>query len=149
MHRSDGDEAARHHDAGPVVLDPSTTLHEAASKMRALDSGVMPVGENDRLVGMITDRDMTVRAIAQGKSPTSPVRDAMTPDVVYCFEDDDLKSAARKMEEHQIRRLIVLDRDKRLVGIASLGDLAVHTPSDRLAGEVTEAVSEPTEPARH
>jgi CBS domain-containing protein len=132
----------------PVVLDPSTTLQEAASKMRDLDSGVMPVGENDRLVGMITDRDMTVRAIAQGRSPTSPVRDAMTPDVVYCFEDDDLKSAARKMEEHQIRRLIVLNRDKRLVGIVSLGDLAVHEPDNKLTGEVAEAVSEPGDAAR-
>ena len=134
----------------PVVIAPDTTLKDAAATMRDLDSGVVPVGEHDRLVGMLTDRDITVRATAEGKDPGStPVREVMTEKIVYCYEDDDLEAAARKMEEHQIRRLIVLDRDKRLVGIASLGDLAVHTPSDRLAGEVTEAVSEPTEPARH
>jgi CBS domain-containing protein len=131
--------------SNPVVLDPETTLREAAQKMRELDSGVMPIGENDRLVGMLTDRDITVRATADGKDPnTTPVRDVMSSEVIYCFEDDDLDAAARKMEEHQIRRLIVLNRDKRLVGIASLGDLAVHAPSDRLPGEVTEAVSEPS-----
>jgi CBS domain-containing protein len=131
--------------SNPIVLGPDTMLREAAQKMRDLDSGVMPVGENDRLVGMLTDRDITVRATADGKDPnTTPVRDVMTSDVVYCFADDDIEMAARKMEEHQIRRLIVLNRDKRLVGIASLGDLAVYAPSDRLAGEVTEAVSEPS-----
>ena len=135
--------------ADPVVLSPETPLKEAARRMRDLDSGVMPVGERDRLVGMLTDHDITVRATAEGKDPnTTPVREAMTPDVVSCFEDDDIGLAARKMEEHQIRRLIVLDRDQRLVGIASLGDLAVHAPSDRLAGEVTEAVSEPAQPER-
>ena len=71
----------------------------------------------------------------------------MTPEVVYCYEDEDARDAARKMEEHQLRRLIVLSRDKRLVGILSLGDLAVHTADDRLAGEVAEAVSEPAGPA--
>ena len=131
--------------SNPVVLGPDTMLRDAAQKMRDLDSGVMPVGENDRLVGMLTDRDITVRATADGKDPnTTPVRDVMTSDVVYCFVDDDIEMAARTMEENQIRRVIVLDRDKRLVGIASLGDLAVHAPSDRLAGEVTEGVSEPS-----
>jgi CBS domain-containing protein len=130
--------------ADPLVLSPETALREAAQNMRDLDSGVMPVGERDRLVGMLTDRDITVRATAEGKDPNStPVRDVMTSDVVYCFEDEEVEAAARKMEENQIRRLIVLNRDKRLVGIASLGDLAVYAPSDRLAGEVTEAVSEP------
>jgi CBS domain-containing protein len=131
--------------SNPLVLRPDTMLREAAQKMRDLDSGVMPVGENDRLVGMLTDRDITVRATADGKDPnTTPVRDVMTSDVIYCFADDDVELAARKMEEHQIRRLIILNRDKRLVGIASLGDLAVYAPSNRLAGEVTEAVSEPS-----
>ena len=131
--------------ANPVVLGPDTVLREAAQKMRELDSGVMPVGDNDRVVGMLTDRDITVRATADGKDPnTTPVRDVMSSEVIYCFADDDVEVAARKMEEHQIRRVIVLNRDKRLVGIASLGDLAVHAPTDRLAGEVTEAVSEPT-----
>ena len=132
-----------------LVLSPETTLKEAAQRMRDLDSGVMPVGENDRLAGMLTDRDITVRATAEGKDPNStPVREAMTPEVVYGFEDDDVREAAKKMEQHQIRRLIVLNRDERPVGIVSLGDLAVHAPDDRLPGGVTEAVSEPAEPAR-
>jgi CBS domain-containing protein len=133
----------------PVVLPPDATLKDAARRMRDLDSGVMPVGDNDRLVGMLTDRDITVRATAEGKDPNGTrVREAMSPDVVYCFEDDDVRAAAKKMEEHQIRRLIVLNRDKRLVGIVALGDIAVHAPSDRLAGEITEAVSEPADAAR-
>ena len=133
----------------PVVLRPDAPLKEAARRMRDLDSGVMPVGEGDRLVGMLTDRDITVRATAEGRDPNgTPVREVMTPDVVYCFEDDDVRAAARKMEEHQIRRLIVLNRDKRLVGIVALGDIAVHAPSDRLTGEITEAVSEPADAAR-
>ena len=85
-----------------------------------------------------------LRDHGKGKDPNgTPVREVMTPEVVYCFEDDDVRDAARKMEEHQIRRLIVLTRDKRLAGIVALGDIAVHAPSDRLAGEITEAVSEP------
>ena len=131
--------------SNPVVLRPDTMLREAAQKMRELDSGVMPVGDSDRLVGMLTDRDITVRATADGKDPnTTPVRDVMTSDVVYCFADDDIEMAARTMEENQVRRVMVLDRDKRLVGIASLGDIAMHAPTDRLAGEVIEAVSEPS-----
>ena len=133
----------------PVVIGPDMVLKDAAERMRDLDSGVMPVGQNDRLVGMLTDRDITTRATAAGKDPNQTrVEEVMTPDVVYCFEDDDAREAALKMEEHQLRRLIVLNRDKRLVGILSLGDLAVHTTDDRLAGEVAEAVSEPAEPEK-
>jgi CBS domain-containing protein len=132
----------------PVVIGPNVVLKEAAERMRDLDSGVMPVGQNDRLVGMLTDRDITIRATAAGKDPNrTRVEEVMTPDVVYCFEDDDAVAAANIMEEHQLRRLIVLNRDKRLVGILSLGDLAVHRADDRLAGEVAEAVSEPAEQA--
>ena len=128
----------------PVVIGPDMVLRDAAETMRDLDSGVMPVGQNDRLVSMLTDRDITIRATAAGKDPNQTrVEEVMTPDVVYCFEDDDARDAALKMEEHQLRRLIVLNRDKRLVGILSLGDLAVHTVDDGLAGEVAEAVSEP------
>jgi len=130
----------------PVVIRPDVVLKQAAERMRDLDSGVMPVGQKDRLVGMLTDCDITIRATAAGKDPNQTrVEEVMTPDVVYCFEDDDTRDAARKMEEHQLRRLIVLNRDKRLVGILSLGDLAVHTADDRLAGEVSEAVSEPAQ----
>ena len=128
----------------PVVVRPEATLREVAQKMRELDSGVLPVGENDRLVGMVTDRDVTIRATAEGKDPNStPVREILTKEVVYAFEDESLEEAAETMERHQLRRLLVLSRDKRLVGIVSLGDLAVHAPDNQLPGEVTEAVSEP------
>jgi CBS domain-containing protein len=128
----------------PVVTRPDTTLREAAVAMRELDSGALPVCDGKRLVGMLTDRDITLRATAEGKDPNAtPVGDVMSPDVVWCFEDEDEKAAAAKMEQHQLRRLAVLDRDKRLVGMVSLGDLAIHATDDRISGEVAEAVSEP------
>jgi len=133
----------------PVVARPDATLREAAQMMRELDSGVLPIGEDDRLLGMLTDRDITIRATAEGKDPNAtPVREVMSSEVVSCFEDDDERDAAAKMEEHQLRRLVVLDRNEGLVGIVSLGDLAVYTTDDRLAGEVTEAVSEPSQTER-
>ena len=133
----------------PVVVRPDTTLREAAQTMRELDSGVLPIGEDERLVGMLTDRDITIRATAEGKDPNSTqVREVMSSDVVSCFEDEDEHDAAAKMEQHQLRRLVVVDRNERPVGIVSLGDLAVYTTDDRLAAEVTEAVSEPTQTER-
>jgi CBS domain-containing protein len=133
----------------PVVSRPDATLREAAQTMRELDSGVLPIGEDDRLLGILTDRDITIRATAEGKDPNStPVREVMSSEVVACFEDDDEQDAAAKMQEHQLRRLVVLDRNERLVGIVSMGDLALYTTDDRLAGEVTEAVSEPTDAER-
>jgi CBS domain-containing protein len=126
-------------------VSPSTSLQEAAGKMKALDVGPLPVCEGDRLVGMITDRDITVRATAESLPPgLGQVRDVMTPDVIYCFEDQDLQETARLMKEHQVRRLVVLNRDKRLVGIVSLGDLAVETGDEQLAGRTLEHVSLPT-----
>jgi CBS domain-containing protein len=93
---------------------------------------------------MLTDRDITVRATAEGCDPkTTKVEDVLTPDVIYCFEDQDVQEAARLMKENQIRRLVVLNRDKRLVGIISLGDLAVETGDEQLTGETLERVSEP------
>jgi CBS domain-containing protein len=133
----------------PVVTPPDTTLREAAKVMRDLDSGVLPIGEEDRLLGMLTDRDITIRATAESKDPNStPVREVMSSEIVACFEDDDEQDAAAKMQEHQLRRLVVLDRNERLVGIVSMGDLTLYTTDDRLAGEVTEAVSEPTDAER-
>lgn len=129
---------------------PGDTLQEAARKMKSLDVGPMPVcGDNDKIVGMLTDRDITIRATAEGLDPkTAKVRDAMTDEVVYCFEDQDVKEAAKLMEERQIRRLLVMNRDKRLVGIVSLGDLATKTGDKQQAGEVIKDVSEPSEPRR-
>src|SRR3954471_24846431 len=126
---------------------PDTTLQEAAEKMKALDVGPLPVCDNDRLAGVLTDRDITVRAVAEGLDPkTARVREAMTPEVISCFEDQDVADAARLMKDKQVRRVLVLNRDRRLVGIVSLGDLAVETGDERLAGEALERVSEPAGP---
>ena len=113
--------------------------------MAELDTGVLPVGEGDQLVGMLTDRDIAVRAVAQGKGPDARVRDAMTPDVKYCFEDEDLDAVVRSMGEQKVRRLPVMGRDKRLVGIVSLGDVAVYADAKQTDAAVS-AVSEPGGP---
>ncbi len=129
---------------GVECVAPDTTLQEAARKMRDLDVGPLPICDKDRLAGILTDRDIAVRAVAEGRDPkTTKVRDVMTEGVDYCFEDDDAASAARQMRDKQIRRLVVLNRDKRMVGIVSLGDLAVKTGDERLSGKTLEHVSEP------
>jgi len=132
---------------GVQCVGPDTTLQEAARKMRDLDVGPLPVCENDRLTGIVTDRDITIRAVAEGLNPGSTrVRDIMTPDVYYCFEDQHVLEAARLMKEQQIRRILVLNNDERLVGIVSLADLAVDAGDDELSGDTLEAVSEPAAP---
>jgi CBS domain-containing protein len=131
------------------IIHPDTTVPEAGQKMKGLDVGPLPVCDGERLVGMLTDRDITVRATAEGRDPkATKVQEVMTCEVISAFEDQDVQEAVRLMEEHQIRRLVVLNRDKRLVGIVSLADLAVHTRDEHLAGEVVERVSEPAEPRR-
>jgi CBS domain-containing protein len=128
----------------PECVAPETPLTVAARRMKALNVGMLPICEKDRLIGMITDRDMIVRAVALGANPnTTPVREVMTPEVFYCYEDDDIQEAAELMERRQIRRLPVLSSEKRLVGIVSLGDLAVRTHREQLAGEVLQRVSLP------
>ena len=130
---------------GAVCVRPTDSLQQAASKMKSLDVGTLPVCEGDHLVGMITDRDITVRATAEAVPPgLGQVRDVMTPEVVHCFGDQDVAEAARLMQEHQVRRLVVLNRDKRLVGVVSLGDLAVETGDEKLTGKTLEGVSLPT-----
>lgn len=131
------------------VIHPDASLKDSATKMKDLDVGVLPVCDGERLVGTLTDRDITVRATAEGRDPTkTKVREVMTQEVVYAFEDQDVKEAAQLMEQKQIRRLMVLNRQKRLTGIVSLGDLAVDTKDQKLAGEVLERVSEPAKPQR-
>ncbi len=104
---------------------PNMSLVEAAKKMRDGDFGILPVGEADRLVGMITDRDIAVRAVAEGKDPfMSKVGEVMTNKVLYCFEDQDVNEVVKNLGDNQVRRLPVLNRQKRLVGILSLGNLA-------------------------
>ncbi len=123
-------------------VGPDATLQEAAAKMRSLDVGSLPICEKDRLIGMVTDRDMIVRGTAKSGAADLRVREVMTPDAIYCFADDLVSNAVLLMQENQIRRLLVFNRDKRLVGIVSLGDLAVETGDDELAGNTLEAVSE-------
>jgi CBS domain-containing protein len=125
------------------VIDADNTLQEAAAKMKARDIGPLPVCRGYQVVGMLTDRDITVRATAEGEDPTTiRVKDIMTEEVITCFEDQLVSEAARIMEESQVRRLVVLDRDNRLVGIVSLGDLAVQTGDEQLTGNTLEAVSQ-------
>ena len=129
---------------GAECVSPDATLQEAARKMKDLDVGPLPVCDNDRLAGMLTDRDIVVRAVAEGRDPRSArVREAMSEGIDYCFEDDDVGQAAGLMRRRQVRRLAVLNRDKRLVGIVSLGDLAVETGGAEVAGKTLERVSQP------
>ena len=125
-------------------IPPDTSVREAAQKMKGKDFGVLPVFEGDRLIGMVTDRDIVTRAVAEGRGPDTPVRDVMSQGVVYAFEDQELKEAAKIMKEHQVRRLIVLNRDKRLVGIVSLGDLATEG-DQRSATQALKGVSQPAQ----
>ncbi len=124
------------------IVGPNDTLAEAARKMALLDVGALPVAEAERLIGMITDRDITVRAVAEGMGPDTPVRDAMTIDVRFAYEDELIRDVADNMGELQVRRLPVISRDKRLVGIVSLGDIArLNEPTD--AGEALQGISRP------
>jgi CBS domain-containing protein len=124
------------------VASPSDTLQQAAKMMAELDAGVLPVGENDRLVGMITDRDIAIRGDAEGRDPTrTPVREIMTEATVkYCFEDEDVEHVAQNMAQLQVRRLPVMNRQKRLVGVVSLGDLSTRGDSSA-AGEALRGIS--------
>ena len=126
---------------GVEIASPDDTVQQAASRMAELDVGVLPVGENDRLVGMLTDRDIAIRAVAQGRGPDTKVREAMTPEVRYCFEDEELDDVV----QNKVRRLPVMSRDKRLVGIVSFGDVALYGDSQQADTAVT-AVSEPGGP---
>jgi CBS domain-containing protein len=118
------------------------TIREAARMMADLDAGVLPVGEQDHLVGVITDRDIAVRAVAEGLPPSTKVGEVMSPEVKYCFDDDDLDHVARNMADIKVRRLPVVNRSKRLVGILALGDIALADGPD-IAGTALCGISEP------
>ena len=105
-------------------IGPDMTLRAAASLMKKIDSGALPVAEHDKLIGMLTDRDIAIRGIAAGKGPEDKVRDAMSHEIKYCYEDEDVQHIAENMAELQVRRLPVMSRDKRLVGIVSLSDVS-------------------------
>ena len=122
------------------TVGPEETIQAAAAKMKALNVGALPVKDDDHLVGMLTDRDLAVRAVAIGRDPArTRVREAMTPQVVWCFEDQDTLEAARIMEDKAIRRVMVLDRQEHLVGLLSVDDIAAGARQERLAGEVLDS----------
>jgi CBS domain-containing protein len=124
------------------IASPNQSIRDAARLMAHIDAGALPVGENDQLVGMITDRDIAVRAVGAGKGPDTPIREIMSKEVRYCFEDDDLDEVAQNMADIKVRRLPVLNRNKRLVGILSLGDIALADGAGS-AGSALCGISEP------
>jgi CBS domain-containing protein len=126
------------------VVSPDHTIEAAARIMGEIDAGVLPVAENDLLVGMITDRDITVRAVAEGKGPETRVREVMTQDVKYCFDDEPISQVAHNMGDTQLRRLPVVNREKRLVGVLSLGDLA-QAQGSQPAGQALAGISQPSD----
>jgi len=123
------------------VITPDATIQVAAEKMRRDDFGLLPVGENDRLIGTISDRDIVLRAVAAGKPLSCPVRDVMSEGVIWAYEDDTITNGSLLMRENQVRRLPIVNRDKRLVGIVSLGDLAVEEPNTAAVGEALAEIS--------
>ena len=126
------------------VISPDMTIRDAARKMRDGDFGMMPVGEDDRLIGTISDRDIAIRAVAEGKDAGTSVRDVMSEGVAWAYEDDSVEEAAKIMSERQVRRLPVVDRNKRLVGIVALGDFAVESSEIRPAAQALSEISKPT-----
>ena len=124
------------------TANPRQTIRDAAAIMAEIDAGIVPVGEHDKLVGMITDRDIAVRAVAKGKNPDTSIEEIMTRDVKYCFDDEDSEQVLDNLGHLQIRRVPVVNRDKRLVGIVSLGDLA-NQRADGHAGAALAEISRP------
>ncbi len=131
------------------MIRPDATISEAARMMKSLDIGILPVQEANKLTGIITDRDIVCRAIAAGKDPkTTLVKNAMTPEVFCCSEDEDIEEAAKLMEEKRVHRLIVLDDQNKPVGIFTLSDIAVKACDEHLSWEVLEKICEPAHPNR-
>jgi CBS domain-containing protein len=128
---------------GVVWVEPETTILQAAQKMRDLDVGFLAICENDRLVGTLTDRDIAIRSVAQGRDPReAPVREIMSADVFCGYADDDIERVSEYMQEKEVRRLLILDGDKRLVGVVSLGDIAKISGDQLLAGETLGHIAE-------
>jgi CBS domain-containing protein len=126
------------------VIHPDMTIRDAAQQMRGGDFGMMPVGEGDRMIGTISDRDIVLRAVAKGKDNTTKVRDVMSEGVAWAYDDDSVEAAAKIMSERQVRRLPVVDRDKRLVGIVALGDFAVERSEIQPAARALSEISKPS-----
>jgi CBS domain-containing protein len=131
------------------IISPNATAADAARKMKDLDVGAIPVCDGERLLGMVTDRDLVLRVIAMSRDPVqAKVSEAMTPGLVYCYDDEEAEVAAELMAEKQIRRLPILSRGKQLVGIVSLGDLVVDGLDTETAGAVLHDVSDPSQSSR-
>jgi CBS domain-containing protein len=131
------------------VIGVTAPLIEAAAKMKELDIGLIPICDGEELKGTLTDRDITIRATAEGRNPSkTKVSEIMSTDLAYCFEDQEIEEAVSLMEARQIRRLPILSREKRLVGIVSLGDLAVHSGENEMVGDTLKEVSRPAVPRR-
>jgi CBS domain-containing protein len=124
------------------IANPQQTIADAAKMMAEIDAGALPVGDGDRLVGMLTDRDIAIRAVAEGKGPQTPVQEIMSKEVLYCFADQDLDDVVQNMADTKVRRMPVLNREKRMVGILSLGDVALVDDPD-VTGEALSEISEP------
>ena len=125
-----------------AIANPQETIQQAARQMSELDIGALPVADDERLVGMITDRDIAIRAVAEGLGPSAKVADVMTSDVKYCYCDQELAEVSDNMADIQLRRLPVVNRDKRLVGILALGDIAISSDND-CAGDALAGISRP------
>src|SRR5262245_8605536 len=130
------------------ICTPGQTIRDVARTMGEIDAGAIPVGENDRLVGMITDRDIAIRAVALGKGPDTPVREIMSEHIEYCYDDEELDRVAQAMASVRVRRLPVINREKRLVGILSLGDVARREGQPNVVAEAFAEVSAPGGPHR-
>ena len=126
------------------VISPNATIQEAAQHMLKGNFGMLPVGENDRMIGSISDRDIAIRAVAAGKDTDTKVREIMSEGIHWAYEDDSVTDVAKRMSEHQIRRLPIVNADKRLVGIVALGDFAVDSADIAVAGEVLADISQPS-----
>jgi CBS domain-containing protein len=125
-------------------ISPDMTIGEAAKEMRDGDFGMMPVGEDDRMIGTISDRDIAIRAVAEGKDAGTKVRDVMSDGIAWAYEDESVEQAVKIMSERQVRRLPVVNRNKRLVGIVALGDFAVESSEIRPAAKALAEISKPS-----
>ena len=126
------------------VVGPDVTIADAARMMRDGDFGMLPVSDNDRMIGTISDRDIAIRAVAEGKGADTKVRDVMSEGIAWAYEDDSVEKAAKLMSERQVRRLPVVDRDKRLIGIVALGDFAVERSQIQPAAQALSEISKPS-----
>ena len=124
------------------IISPEKSICDAAKLMAKCDAGSIPVADGDRLIGMITDRDIAIRAVAEHRSPDTPVGDVMSREILYCFEDEEAARVAENMSQQKVRRLPVVSRDKRLVGIVSLGDISRKADAAK-AGQAMKEIAEP------